>query len=86
MGKKIDLTGQKFGKLTVIEETNERRGGSVVWKCKCDCGNIHYTTSKLLRQSGSLSCGCSRKEKGLIDLTGQRFGKLIVAEKTDKRK
>ena len=42
MGKIIDLTGQKFNKLTVIEKTDERKNRQVVWKCRCDCGNISY--------------------------------------------
>lgn len=40
MGKKIDLTGQKFGKLTVLKEAEKRNDhGSVCWICRCDCGN-----------------------------------------------
>jgi len=38
MPSKINLIGQKFGKLTVIEETKERKNKSVVWICKCECG------------------------------------------------
>ena len=38
MPAKINLIGQKFGKLTVIKETKERKNKSIVWICKCDCG------------------------------------------------
>lgn len=59
-----DLTGQKFGKLTVLEKTDKRQdGGSVVWKCKCDCGNICEISSKRLRNNINISCGCYQKER-----------------------
>jgi hypothetical protein len=43
-----DLQGQRFGKLVVLEITDQRNNGAVVWKCKCDCGNIAYVSSKNL--------------------------------------
>ena len=49
MGKIKDLTGQRFGKLTVLEITEERRNRQVVWKCQCDCGNIVYVVGGSLR-------------------------------------
>lgn len=76
----INLTGQKFGRLTVIEETYYQRPSGVIkaWICKCDCGNIsHVTTSSLLRGK-SQSCGCLRREKQIHDLTGRQFGRLTV--------
>lgn len=63
----VDLTGQKYGKLTVLRSTEERRGTSVVWKCKCDCGKIHYASSHDLRNGLVKSCGCGR---GKINPTG----------------
>lgn len=39
MPKKIDLTGQTFGRLTVMYELLERKNGKVQWHCKCECGN-----------------------------------------------
>ena len=94
MGKKIDLTGQKYNKLTVIKETEKRdSSGCVIWQCQCDCGNVTYASSNALRSGHKQSCGCSNKEqitaigeKNVIDITGQRFGKLIVLEKTNIRK
>lgn len=59
-----DLTGQRFGKLTVLEKTNKRQdGGSIVWRCKCDCGNICEISSKRLRNNINISCGCYQKER-----------------------
>ena len=59
-----DLTNKKFGKLTVIEKTDKRQdGGSIVWKCKCDCGNIIEISSKRLTTGMNTSCGCYQKER-----------------------
>lgn len=61
---KKDLKGKRFGRLTVIEETDKRKdNGSVVWKCKCDCGNIIEVSSKRLINNINLSCGCYQKER-----------------------
>ncbi len=83
MGVKANLIGQKFGKLSVIEETSQRKDKSIVWKCLCDCGNFHLINTKKLR-AGTKSCGCllgkcnfNSKYVG-EDLTGQIFGKLKV--------
>lgn len=79
-----DISGQHFGYLTAIEPTKDRQGGSIVWKCQCDCGNITYVTSGNLRSGHTKSCGCQKSN--LIsktkhkDLTGQRFGKLVALE------
>ena len=58
IGKKYsqiaDITNQRFGKLVAIEPTKERQNKSVIWKCKCDCGNIHYASKSNL-SSGSVS-------------------------------
>ena len=58
-----DLTGQRFSKLTVIEKTNMRKHGYVVWKCKCDCGNITYVDSSSLKSGNNKSCGCLKKKR-----------------------
>ena len=61
MGKAIDLTGQRFGRLVVLGATEERRcHGCVVWRCFCDCGNICFVSSFHLRQGDTESCGCLR--------------------------
>ena len=61
MRKKINLLGQKFGKLTVIKELDERsKRGMVMWLCQCDCGNYVKHTCNDLRSGKSKSCGCSQ--------------------------
>lgn len=84
----INLTNKKFGRLTVIESTNEKRGSSIIWKCKCDCGTICYKPSIDLRRGITKSCGCLQKESrqgAKTDLKGQKIGKLIVIEETEQR-
>lgn len=94
MGAKINLTGQKYNKLTVIKETNKRdSSGCIMWECQCECGNITYASSNALRSNHKQSCGCINKEqaqkigyKNCIDITGQKFGRLTVKKKSDIRK
>lgn len=58
-----DITNQRFGNLVAISPTSERRHGSIVWKCQCDCGSEHYTTTEQLLAGHCISCGCI-KSKG----------------------
>lgn len=95
MGKK-DLMGKTFGRLTVLEDTGKRtKSGLVIWKCQCSCPehNIVEVPSSSLIRGGTKSCGCLHKEsarrQGLHkkeDLTGRKFGKLIVLKDSGKRK
>lgn len=62
MSAKIDLTGQRFGRLVVIEDTGLRTGKMVVWKCLCECGNVKNIISNNLRKGTSKSCGCLNRE------------------------
>ena len=69
MGKLIDLTGQKFGKLTVLGRAEDYVSPNTgkrttVWLCKCDCGNpeIKKIMGGRLKNGQSKSCGCLQKE------------------------
>lgn len=62
MPKKIDLTGQRFGRWVVLGEAPKKKG-EVRWYCKCDCGNTRDVTSSRLRQGISKSCGCFKSDK-----------------------
>ena len=57
-----DLTGQRFGRLTVIEFVPNDKPHAY-WKCQCDCGNTIKTTTCSLRSGHSASCGCLNREK-----------------------
>lgn len=58
MPKKIDIVGQKFGRLTVLEATPERKRKNIVWKCLCDCGTICDKLTTDLVNGRIRSCGC----------------------------
>lgn len=94
MGKALDLTGQIFGRLTVLYKTEKRKNGSVIWHCKCECGNeCDISAGNLTRTTKpTRSCGClhidsaaEQGKKSALDLTNQKFGKLTVLEPTTQR-
>lgn len=59
MGQLVNLLGDKFGRLTVIEKTDKRgSSGAVFWKCLCECGNTKDVSSSCLRTGQTKSCGC----------------------------
>lgn len=62
MGKLIDLTGVRFGRLMVIEKAVLEKPGQAKWVCKCDCGKIISVRSQDLRNTRTQSCGCLRNE------------------------
>lgn len=80
------LIGKRFGKLVVESRTNERQNGSVVWKCKCDCGNYKNVPTHSLQNNHTQSCGCLIREVQSIDITNQRFGKLVALYPCDYKK
>lgn len=59
----MSIIGKRFGKLIVLEETNERKNNQKIYKCKCDCGNITYVRKGNLREGGTQSCGCTKGVK-----------------------
>jgi hypothetical protein len=58
MVKLIDITGQRFGRLVVVQRANSTPRGKARWLCQCDCGKAHVTTSENLRCGDTRSCGC----------------------------
>lgn len=62
MGKFVDLTGRRYGRLVVIERSGLAPSGHALWHCMCDCGRYHIVSSNQLR-SGTKSCGCLRRER-----------------------
>jgi len=89
MAKK-DLTGQVFGRLTVLEDVGRNKHRRVIWRCLCSCGNIVDVRSSDLQRGHTQSCGCLRKEttsqRSYLDLTGRVFGRLTVLEDVGRDK
>lgn len=82
-----DLTGLRFNKLVVLKQGPDeivKTLGTrhIRWYCQCDCGNEVLTRGTSLRNGHTQSCGCLHSEAnyglGLIDLSGQKFGRWIV--------
>lgn len=59
-----DRTGQRYGKLKVLRLLPERQGGSLVWLCRCDCGNTTKLRGNTLSAGAVKSCGCLRAPHG----------------------
>ncbi len=86
----VDLTGQRFGRLVVLEQAEQKRYGETFWLCQCDCGNQTITTSGALRSGNCRSCGClhreAAREQGLKGtthgLTGTRLYRVWTNMKT----
>ena len=63
MPKKIDLTGQPFGRLIVIREYGRAKDRQVTWLCRCDCGREVVVKAGNLLSENTQSCGCLRLER-----------------------
>lgn len=81
MGKSLDITGEKYGLLTVQYLQPERLRQKKVWHCICECGNEIDVVQNALRTGNTKSCGCLLKkncyeqgQRRRLDLTGQVFG------------
>lgn len=61
--KPADLTGQKFGMLTVLERSQQKINGKNSWICLCDCGNKTTVPVDKLRNGNTKSCGCLRLKR-----------------------
>ncbi len=87
--KALDLTGQKFGRLTAVRRS-ERSG---YWSCSCECGGQQKEIHRCHLRGGKIqSCGCisrdlRRAHSKAFDITGQTFGKLtaISVDHRDER-
>lgn len=95
-GRAKDLTGYTTPEGVVVLKRVENKGNKPQWLCKCFCGNEFITRSDALKSGHTKSCGCLQKKKAKeqlitynkslsLDLTNQRFGKLIALEPTEER-
>lgn len=84
-----DLTGQRFGKLTVLKIDENPSNKQLQWICKCDCGNEKSFTSRGLRHYYIKSCGCLQREigknnknwKGYEEISGTYWKNLLYGAK-----
>jgi hypothetical protein len=71
--KPLQLEGEKFGRLTVLNRAGSTKQGVSLWLCKCDCGAMFIAHSQRLKSGQTKSCGCLNKE-------------LIIARDISRRK
>jgi hypothetical protein len=62
MSEFIDLTGQRYGRLTVVSLSDVRTNNRIHWNCVCDCGSMATVRSNYLRNGSATSCGCAWRE------------------------
>lgn len=62
MSQRVDITGKKFGRLTVLEHAGQSEGRQSMWLCRCDCGQERIVRGRNLRTGHTLSCGCHNRE------------------------
>jgi len=95
MGKFINLTGQKFGRLTVIKRVPNNKYGGVMWLCECSCKEKKklVVRGSSLRSGCTQSCGCLQRDKvgeigrsRKINMAGKRFGRLVARGEVGKDK
>ncbi len=69
MPSKLNLTGHKFERLSVIEEHGRDKHGFVIWKCICDCNKVILVSGTNLKSGHTKSCGCYKNERTVERLT-----------------
>ena len=79
MSRVLDLSGQRFSRLVVLEQAG-RLNANVVWKCQCDCGAIAHIRSNSLKRNVTKSCGCLQKE--VVKRTATTHGRTKTVEFT----
>jgi hypothetical protein len=94
MGKTIDLTGQRFGRLVVVGEAQrkpEHRHTKKMWECRCDCGGTRIAQGDNLRYGVTKSCGCMQREhlqkvlqNNAAKMIGRVYGDLTVIERAER--
>lgn len=81
-GKHLDLTGKRFGRLVVLEESVIGEKERSHWICQCDCGKIITVRGTALTSGNTKSCGCLNldniKKRNFVDISGKTFGLLTV--------
>lgn len=69
MGKALELTGKRFGRLLVLGQSGRTKKGDMLWDCLCDCGNHANVEGYRLKNGHTQSCGCFRRDQTIKALT-----------------
>lgn len=82
----VDISGQRFGRLTTVKYAGSNKGQGAIWECVCDCGKTVNIEKGSLMTGRTRSCGCLNREQLLApkcDLTGNQFGFLKVIKQME---
>lgn len=88
--KKVDLTGQVYGRLTVLGDVGKRtKAKGVLWQCMCECGTETFVLGGNLKNGSVRSCGClnreARSKRRTKDLSGYENENFIVLKKVGSK-
>ena len=61
---RLDITGQRYGRLTAVQDVGRTKYGTRLWECRCDCGATTQVQVGTLRYGNTTSCGCLRRDVG----------------------
>lgn len=86
VGKLVDLTGQRFGRLVVLERAGSDNNKNAMWLCQCDCGNTTITSGKRLRHGETQSCGCLHQETFCNKKHGGKHSRLYSIWRNMKKR
>lgn len=83
MPRALDLAGQKFGKLTVLERLGKNDRGHYIWRCRCDCGNYVDAVGYAVKNGSWASCGkCGKRPvERAANIAGQVVGDYMAVER-----
>lgn len=73
-----NLTGKKYGRLTVLGLSEKKSGRKSYWVCECECGNKKLVRSDCLKKGQVQSCGCMKKEQDRVNLGRTTHGDTPV--------
>ncbi|MBA2796736.1 hypothetical protein [Streptococcus porcinus] len=77
--KKLNLSGERFGRLKVIKKTEKKAGNKeFVYLCRCDCGKIIESYTSLLTRGKTKSCGCLHRDTRMTDLSSLNAKKQLT--------
>lgn len=78
--------GERFGNLTLLQNTGKLVHSTYIWQCRCDCGNICEFSARKLSEGAKQCYECKPKIGVIKDITGQKFGKLTAVKKVGSNK
>ena len=82
-----DLTGKRFGKLTILRRSERKQRGTTLWVALCDCGKETIAAANNIKTGTTKSCGCLKHKPSYnsVDRTGVRFEMLTVIRRVDEK-